>query len=149
MEDTKIKARILPFQVVQQQVRMDDDTILHTVFFFKQRTEGIAFPVCKVLFPEQRIAEGEPGRYAIFLHQCKHPVRLCIAKASAAPAPDAVGRCTVDRTDLAPVVKIFPVFTEQRQKHTVQFIKFKQSRKMIICRAAFVLCHCRVCSSFL
>ena len=39
------------------------------------------------------------------------------------PPPDAVGRCTVDRTDLAPVVKIFPVFTEQRQKHTVQFIK--------------------------
>ena len=70
---------------------MDDDTILHTVFFFKQRTEGIAFPVCKVLFPEQRIAEGEPGRYAIFLHQCKHPVRLCIAKVR---ARTSAGECS-------------------------------------------------------
>ena len=65
---------------------MDDDTILHTVFFSNSAQRGIAFPVCKVLFPEQRIAEGEPGRYAIFLHQCKHPMRLCISK-PARPRP--------------------------------------------------------------
>ena len=42
---------------------------------------------------------------------------------------------TINRTNLTPVVKIFPVFIKQRQKYAVEFIKLKQTRKMIICLA--------------
>ena len=51
--------------------------------------------------------------------------RLCIAEAYAPTAPNAVARRSVNGSDFAPVVKIFPVLAEQRQKRLVQVIKFK------------------------
>ena len=33
--------------------------------------------------------------------------------------------CAVERADGAPIVKIFPMRSEKRQKHAVQLVKFK------------------------
>lgn len=62
-----------------------------------------------------------------------------VAKACTAPAPDAVCRGSVDGTDLAPVVEIRAVLPEQRQKHTVQLIKFKQAGQVIVCLVAKII----------
>ena len=49
----KVKARVPRFQVLQQQLRVDDDPILHAAARFKQRTQGIAFRVAQVLLLQQ------------------------------------------------------------------------------------------------
>lgn len=47
------------FQVFQQQIRMDNDAI--PPLFIKKGAEAVAGFVCKMLFPQERVAEGQPG----------------------------------------------------------------------------------------
>ena len=117
--------------MVQQQVRVDDDPVLRTGAFRQQAAQPVAAGVRQVLRPQQEVAEGQPGRDAILLHQCKDLSGVIPAKAGASPAPDAVGRCAIQGGDAAPIVKILPVLPEQRQKHPVKIVKFKQARQMI------------------
>ena len=68
---------------------------------------------------EQGIAECEPGRDAVFLGQSQNFGGGVLPGLHAAPAPDAIRRSAVDGADVAPVVKIFPMFPEQWQKYPV------------------------------
>ena len=52
-EGHKVKARVPRFQVFQQQLRVDDDPILHAAARFKQRTQGIAFRVAQMFLLQQ------------------------------------------------------------------------------------------------
>ena len=90
-----------------------------------------------MLLPKQRVAEGEPGRDSVLPQQRQHLRGVMISEPDAASAPETVRRCAIDRSDVAPVVKIFPVLIEQWQKHAVQFIKLKQPRKVIVCGIFF------------
>ena len=65
----QIQSRIVCLQVFGQQVGADDDPVLRDARRFELCAEGVALPVGKVLRPEQRIAEGQPGRDAVFPHQ--------------------------------------------------------------------------------
>ena len=125
-------------QVVQQQLRMEDDAILHPAALCKEGAERIAFPVRKMLLPEEGVAEGQPGRDAILLHQRKDLSGVIPAEAGASPAPDAVGRCSVDGANAAPVIEIFPMSPVQGQELPVQLIKLKQTGQVII---GFFLFH--------
>ena len=53
-------------------------------------------------------------------------------EADAPAAPETVGRGSIDRADLTPIIKIRPVLTKKRQKHTVKLVKFKQPGEMVI-----------------
>ena len=90
-----------------------------------------------MLLPQQRVAERQPGRNSVLPQQRQNLRGVVISEPDAASAPETVRRCTIDRSDVAPVVKIFPVLIEQRQKHAIQFIKFKQPRKVIVCGIFF------------
>ena len=61
----EVKLRVVRPQVVQQQLRMEDDAILHPAALCKEGAERIAFPVRKMFLPEEGVAEGQPGRDAI------------------------------------------------------------------------------------
>ena len=99
------------------------------------RLEGqyIASLIRKVLFPEQRITKGQTGRNPVLLYKCKHFFRLSFSCFHTSSAPQAVFRGSINGTNLTPVIEILPVCIKQRQKKSVQFIKFKQARKMVIC----------------
>ena len=64
-------------------------------------------------------------------HERQHLLRIIAAKTGAPAAPKAIGRRTVNRTDLAPIIKILAVLSKQRQKYFVKFVKFKQTRQVI------------------
>ena len=89
--------------------------------------------VRKVLFFEQAVAERQPRGNAVFLCQRQHVPRVRVARPHAPAAPEAALRCAVERADGTPVVKIFPMRSEKRQKYAVQLVKFKQSWQMISC----------------
>ena len=125
--------RVIGFQVVQQQVRVDDDAVLRAIAPGKRTAEGVAAAIRKVLRAEQRVAERQAGRQAIGPRQGQNLLRRPFAGADAAAAPDAVRRRAVERADGAPVVKIFPVLKKQRQEDTVERIRLKQAGKMKIC----------------
>ena len=61
----EIEVRVIPFQIRQQQIGMDDDAI--PTLRVESVTEAIACFVRKVLLPEPRVAEGQAGGYAVFL----------------------------------------------------------------------------------
>ena len=104
---------VLP-QIIRQQIGMDDHAVWHTARLGKLLAQGVALRVGKVLSPQQGVAEGQPPGDAVFPQQRQHLARSCPAAGDASPAPDAAHRCAVDRADVAPVVKIFPVFPVQR-----------------------------------
>ena len=114
------------FQVVQQLLRVDDVAALYRVFLLKQGAEGVALFIRKMLLPEERVAEGQPRRDAVFPRQGKDFFGVMLPEASPSPAPDAVGRRAVDGADVAPVIKVFSVRPEQRQELPVQLVELKQ-----------------------
>ena len=134
----EIKLRIVRFQVVQQQLRVDDDAALYRFFLLKQGAEGVALFIRKVFLPEERVAEGQPRRNAVFPRQGKDFFGVMLPEASPSPAPDAVGRCAVDGADVAPVIKVFSVYPEQGQELPVQLVELEQSGQMIV---SFFLFH--------
>ena len=134
----EIKLRIVCFQVVQQQLRVDDDAALYRVFLLKQGAEGVALFIRKVFLPEERVAEGQPRRDAVFPRQGKDFFGVMLPEAGPSPAPDAVGRCAVDGADIAPVIKVFSVRPEQGQELPVQLVELEQSGQMIV---SFFLFH--------
>lgn len=85
-----------------------------------------------MLFPQQGIAEGEPGGNAVFFCKSQGFLRSVFPKAHPAPAPKAVRRGSVDGADIAPVVKVFPVLPVQRKEDPVQVQKFKEPGKMVM-----------------
>ena len=90
-----------------------------------------------MLLPQQRVAERQPGGDSVLPQQRQNLRRVMISEPDASASPEAVRRCAIDRSDVAPVIKIFPVLIKQRQKHTIQFIKLKQPRKVIVCGIFF------------
>ena len=107
----------MTFQVLQQQIGMDNDAIPSRLM--EQGAEAVASFVRKMFFPEQGVAEGQPGGNAVFPRQCKNFLWVIVSKSDAAPAPDAVRRCAIDGADVAPAIEIFPVFPEKGQKSVV------------------------------
>ena len=122
---------------------MDDHSVLRLFLGLQQGAEGIAFPVRQMLRLQQRVAEGQPGRNAVFLHQGQNLPGICLPIAHPAAAPKAAGRRAVNGPDVAPAVKVLPVLPIQRQKHAVQLVKLKQAGKMVVCGSLFsmVLLH--------
>ncbi len=110
---------------------MDDDAVLRAAAFCQQPAKRVAALVRQMLLPQQRVAECQPGRDAVFPQQGHHRLGITLPAGKASPAPEAVFRGTVDGTDLAPIVKILPVCPEQRQEPAVQLVKLKQPREMI------------------
>ena len=98
---------------------MDNDAVGNALVFLKQGTEGVTFFVRKVFLCEQGIAEGEPGRNAVFLHQHQHFFRITVPESGTPATPETVRRGTIDRADFAPVVKVFPMFPVQGEKYLV------------------------------
>ena len=70
-------------------------------------------------------------------HERQHLLRIIAAKTGTPAAPKAIGRRAVNRTDLAPIIKILAVLSKQRQKYFVKFVKFKQTRQVIPGNALF------------
>ena len=130
----EVQAGIGPPQVVQEQVRMDDDAVPGAGAVFQQAAEGIAPGITQVLRPEQGIAEGEPGGDPIVPQQGQDPPGVRGAVFHTAAAPETIPGGAVDGADLAPVVEILPVLPVQGQKPGVKLVKFKQAGKMVICR---------------
>ena len=127
----EVQPGIGPAQMVQQQVRVDDDSVLRAGAFRQQAAQPVAAGVRQVLRPQQGVAEGQPGGDAVFPDQGQHLPGVPVPGPHPAAAPDAVRRCAIQGGDAAPFVKIFPVLPEQRQKHPVKIVKFKQARQMI------------------
>ena len=127
----EVQPGIGPAQMVQQQVRVDDDPVLRTGAFRQQAAQPVAAGVRQVLRPQQGVAEGQPGGDAVFPGQGQHLPGVPVPGPHPAAAPDAVRRCAIQGGDAAPIVKILPVLPEQRQKHPVKIVKFKQARQMI------------------
>ena len=86
-----------------------------------------------MFFSEHGITESQSGRYAIFPHQIQNILRIFVSTSDSPTAPETAFRCTVNGTDLAPVIKILSVLLIKRKEYSIQFIKFKQSRQMVIC----------------
>ena len=128
----EVEPGVLGLQIVQQQIRVDDYAVLRAVLGVEQGAEPVAAPVRKMLRFQQGIAEGQPGRDAVFPGQGQCLLGRAVAEAHSAPAPDAVRRGAIDGADAAPVVKIFRVLPEKRQKDPVKIQKFKQPGKMKI-----------------
>lgn len=98
---------------------MDNDAVGNTLTFLKEGTERVTLFVEKVFLCKQGIAEGEPGRNAVFLHQSQHFFRIAVPESGASATPEAVCRGAIDRADFAPVVKVFPMFPVQGEKYLV------------------------------
>ena len=126
---------------------MDNDTIPSRLI--EQRTEAVALFVRKVLLPKQGITESQTGGNAVFLHQRQHFLWVIVSKTHTPSAPDAVRRCAVDGADVAPVVEIFPVLPEKRQKDAVELIKLEQAGKMVMRYNFLYVAHVFPASFFL
>lgn len=113
----KIEIRVMTFQILQQQIGMDNDAIPSRLM--EQFTEAVALFIRKMFLPEQGITESQPGGNAVFLHQCQNFSGIIFSKPHTTSAPDAVRRCAIDGADVAPVIEIFPVFPEKGQKGVV------------------------------
>ena len=126
----EIQPGIGPAQVLQQQVRVDDDSVLRAGAFRQQAAQPVAAGVRQVLRPQQGVAEGQPGGDAVFPGQGQHLPGVPVPGPHPAASPDAVRRCAIQGGDAAPIVKILPVRTIKRQKRRIQVIKFKQTGQM-------------------
>lgn len=111
---------------------MDDNAALR-IALRKKFAKSVAALVRQMLSRQKRIAECEPWRNAVFVHKGKNLLRPIFAKSHTSAAPQTVRRCAVYRPDIAPVVKILPMLTENGQKCGVKLVEFKQPRQMIIC----------------
>ncbi len=107
---------------------MDDDPVSGSGA--EQTAQEIAPSVRQVLLPQQGIAEGQPGRNPVFLHQRQHIPGVIVSETNPSPTPDAVCRGTINGADLTPVKEIFPVLPKQGQETAVQLIKLEQPRKV-------------------
>ena len=137
----KIQLGIPPPEIVEQQLRMDDDAVSRRFALIEKRAETGALVIREMLLPQEGIAEREPRRNAVFAQQREHLARIIVPVPGASAVPEAVRRRAVDRADVAPVVKPFPVLIKQRQKHTVKFVKLKKSRQMVVRRRLYPLVH--------
>ena len=106
----QIQLVIFSFQICKQQFRMDDNAVLRSAALGKHPAKRVAPSVRKMFFPEQGIAERQSRRYSVFPRQRQNVPRPLFAKTGAPAAPDAVRRRAVNRANLAPVVKVLPVF---------------------------------------
>ena len=129
----EVKTRPALRQILEQQVGVDDDAVLHAAALREQAAQRIAFPVGQVLLAEQGIAERQTRGDAVFLHEREHIARRSLSEPGAAAAPETVRRRAVDRADFAPAVEIFPVLAEQRQEYAVQLVELEQAGQMKIC----------------
>ena len=87
--------------------------------------QWLASSVRKVRSAEQGVTEGQSGGNVVFPRQCQNFLWVIVSKPDTTSTPDAVRRCAVDGTDVAPVIEIFPVFPEKGQEGTIQFVKLE------------------------
>lgn len=113
----EIEVWVIPFQIFQQQIGMDNDAIPSCLI--EQGAEAVALFVRKVLLPKQGVTEGQPGGNAVFPRQCQNFAGIIASKPDATSAPDAVRRCAVDGADVAPVIEVFSMLPEKRQKDAI------------------------------
>ncbi len=135
----QIQLRIVLPKVFRKKLRVDDDAVLHSLFSGEHFTERIAFRIREMLPAKKRIAEGEPCRNAVFPKKSQYLLRLCLSCFHAAAAPQAPRRRPIHRTDVAPVIEIFPVLIKEREKYPVQLIEFEQPRKVKVRIHAFLV----------
>ena len=129
----EIEAGVALSEILQQQIGAENHAAWNRAVVFKQAAQGVAFRIAEVLFPQERIAEGQARGDPVFPCQRRGILRLCVAEADPAAAPETVRRRAVDRPDPAPVVEVFPMLPIQGQKRAVQFVKLKQAGEMIKC----------------
>ena len=96
---------------------MDNDAIPSRLI--EQGAEAITGFVRKMFLPEHGVTEGQSGGYAVFLHQCQNFLWVIVSKPHTSPTPDAVRRCAVNGADVAPVIEVFSMLPEKRQKGAV------------------------------
>ena len=113
----KIEVGIMTFQIFQQQIGMDNDAIPSRLI--EQFTEAVALFVRKMFLPKQGIAEGQAGGNAVFLHQCQNFLGNIVSKPHTPSTPDAICRCAVDGANVAPVIEVFSMLPEKRQKGAI------------------------------
>ena len=109
---------------------MDDHAVLRPAGFREQAAERIAGWIGQMGLRQKGIAERQPGGKTVFLCQRQNRARVLLAAAHASAAPNAALRRAINRGDLAPIIKIFPVRPVERQKDAVKLIKFKQAGQM-------------------
>ena len=107
----------MTFQVLQQQIGMDNDAIPSRLI--EQGAEAVALFVRKMFLPKQGIAEGQAGGNAVFLHQCQNFLGNIVSKPHTPSTPDAICRCAVDGANVAPVIEVFSMLPEKRQKGAI------------------------------
>ena len=66
----EIEVWVILFQIFQQQIGMDNGAIPSRLI--EQGAEAVAGFVRKMFLLKQGVAEGQPGRNVIFLHQCQN-----------------------------------------------------------------------------
>ena len=113
------------FQICQQQLGVDNHTVLRSGRIRKRAAQRVAWTVYQMLGAQKAVAERQPGGDAKVLHQRQYLLRARSAGTDAPAAPDAAFRCAVDGSNLAPIVKISPVRPVKRQKCAVELVKFK------------------------
>ena len=111
---------------------MDNHSVLGIAAFLKETAERVAFGVGKMLFLQKGIAEGQSSGDAIFLRQRQSRLWRAGLRADAATAPDAICGCAIEGTDLAPIVEVFSVLAEKRQKCSIKIMEFKKTWKMVV-----------------
>ena len=121
----KIEPGVMLFQICQQQLGVDNHTVLRSGRIRKRAAQRVAWMVYQMLGAQKAVAERQPGRDAKVLHQRQYLLRARSAGTDAPAAPDAAFRCAVDGSNLAPIVKIRPVRPVKRQKCVVELVKFK------------------------
>ena len=89
---------------------MNDNAVFRFPALLKHGAESVAFPVRKMLLPDQGITEGQTARDPVLLQQRQDLSRILVSFPDTAPAPDASRRSAVYGADPAPFVKIFPMF---------------------------------------
>ena len=118
------------------------DAVFRFPALLKHGAESVAFPVRKMLLPQQGVAEGQAGGDAVCLRQRQDLPGVLLTGPHPAAAPDAVRRSAVDGADTAPVVKVVPVLIKEGQKQLVEVIKLKQAGEMVMGRL-FCFMACR------
>lgn len=129
----EIESGVLRLDVIEQKVRVNDDACAApalimagavqtctvssavpsidkpSIHALEHPAQLVTLCIGEVLFANQGIAEGEPCRNPVFLHECHNLFRFGIPETDTPAAPDAVAGRPVNGADFTPVVKVFPV----------------------------------------
>ena len=98
---------------------MEYDTVPRGTVTGKQRAKRVAFGVGEMLFTQQGIGKRQPRRYAVLPGQLQYFARIVITEANAPAAPETIRGGAVQRTDIAPIVKVLAMLEKKRKKDAI------------------------------